>query len=103
MCLYYKLQFEAGAEIVTFRAVKNFKIGAHIASVIRSNFPNFQQDFVVYDVENGKTVVRNKDSVRDGCVYSVVRHCMNRSRRPPFANCRPASTVKKYTKKYRFR
>jgi hypothetical protein len=95
--LYYNLQFEAGAEIVTFRAVKNFKIGAHIASVIRSNFPNFQQDFVVYDVENGKTV-HNKDSVCDGCIYSVVRPCMNRSRCPA-----TASTVKKYTKKYRFR
>ena len=96
MCLYYNLQFEAGAEIVTFRTVKNFKIGAHIASVIRSNFPNFQ-DFVVYDDdENGKTV-RNKDSVHDGCVYYVVRRRTNRSR------CPAASTVKKYYKKYRVR
>ena len=96
MCLYYSLQFDAGAEIVTFRTVKNFKIGTHIASVIRSNFPNFQQDFVVYDDENGKSV-RNKDSVHDGCVYSVVRRRMKRPRRPV------ASTARMYYRKYRVR
>ena len=88
MCYYYILTFEAGAEIVTFRTVKNVRTGADIASVINNNFPNFQKDFVVYDDENNGKIVRDKDSVRDGCVYSVVRRRTSRSQRPA------ASTVK---------
>ena len=87
--LLYRLTFEAGAEIVTFHTIKNFKIGAHIASVINSNFPYFNKDhssvavLMIYD-KNGKPIHHhhnNKDVIGDGCTYFVRRQSVKRSSR----------------------
>ena len=86
--LLYRLTFEAGAEIVTLRTIKNFKNGADIASVINANFPYFNTDdssvLMIYD-KNDKPIHHhhhnNKDVIGDGCTYFVRRQSVKRSSR----------------------
>lgn len=95
--LLYRLIFEPGAETVTVHTIKNFQVGANIASVINRNFPYFHKDGVVIYDKNGKPV-HNKDIIGDGCTYFVRRRRgMKRSSCP---NSERRSVNNKCNKKY---
>ena len=93
--LYYRLTFAAGAEIVKLHTIKNFKIGAHITSVLRRNFKRHTESFtvIIYDEKSGK-FVHDTDIICDGCTYVII--IIRRSRR----SVTSSSPKKKYYKKY---
>ena len=96
--LLYRLIFEPGAERVTFHTIKNFQVGADIASVINRNFPYYHKDgFVIYD-KNGKPV-HNKDIIGDGCTY-FVRRRRGMKRSSSCSNSERRSVNNKCNKKY---
>ena len=66
----YRLTFKPGGKRITFHPIKNIQTGAHIASVIRSNFP-YLKNFLVYD--DNDNIVNNNDCISNECTYYVRR------------------------------